>query len=163
MSTSNKAYRRHHIYPDPESPLDAARFIANALLLSHGIRRDTVVSVRIKDKWLTVYGDKVRHLRPDEESLEGWIKAVLKGRGSKLGVKISPEPPGVNSVACFSGEGLDFMEGLKNISPPYILVYGLEGFQCAQLIKPPLNVKWSIIVVLVNIVLDNVEAGEVKS
>ncbi len=160
MSTSNSiTYRRHHIYPAPEDPLDAARFTANALLLSHGIRRDTVASVKIGDLWITVYGSKVKHLRPDEESLEGWIRTVLRGRGSRLGAMVSREPPRVSGAICFSLEGAEFPEGLTGLSPPYIIVYGFEWPQCNVFIRVPLNVKWSIIVVLVNIALDNVEGG----
>ncbi|MDM7274781.1 MAG: hypothetical protein P3X22_001465 [Thermoprotei archaeon] len=161
MSTSNSVkYRRHHIYLSPEDPLDAARFIANALLLSHGIRRDTAASAKVGGLWITVHGSEVKHLRPDEESLEGWIRAVLRGGGSKLGVRVSREPPRVGGAACFSVEGSDFLEGLASLSPPYVIAYGFGGFQCGALIRAPLNVKWSIIVVLVNIVLDNVEGAK---
>lgn len=51
-----KGYRRIHIYINPEDELDVAKFIAGALLLSHGVRRDTAVVTRLKGYWLIALG-----------------------------------------------------------------------------------------------------------
>jgi hypothetical protein len=100
-----RGYKRVHIYTNPEDALDVAKFIAGSLLLSHGIRRDTVAVVRLKDLWLIAPGDRVRHLRPDEETLEGWVKAVLKG--ANLGVtmvRAKPSYEGYRVCLCFCSD-----------------------------------------------------------
>ncbi len=84
-------YRRIHYLPNPTSLDQASEFIANTLLLSHGIRRDTVSIVKLKCCLLIAPGDTLRQLRPDYETRIGWIRAVLRGRHRGLGAILYSE------------------------------------------------------------------------
>ncbi|MCE4612468.1 MAG: hypothetical protein F7C07_01355 [Desulfurococcales archaeon] len=62
--------------------------------MSHGVRRDsTAIALLSKPRmWLVARGDSVRHLRPDIDSAEGWIRAVALGKrhlGGETLVEIS--------------------------------------------------------------------------
>lgn len=151
-------YRRLHVYLDPEDELDVAKFFAGSLLLSHGIRRDTVAVVRFKGLWLIARGDKVRHLRPDEETLEGWIKAVL--RGSNLGVEVSEfKPSYVGFVVCLGDNGLPLSELVRlPKAEGYTVVYGLET-QCDIRFRRLRELKVYMLAPLINIVIDNIYSG----
>jgi len=64
-----------------------AKCITNALLISHGIRRDTILSLYfLSDNiHVNIYGNRVRHIRPDEQSLRGIIRKIYRAsmrRGS---------------------------------------------------------------------------------
>ncbi|MEB3846852.1 MAG: hypothetical protein GSR74_02615 [Desulfurococcales archaeon] len=83
-------YKRVLLYPDPRNTYDAARFLVYSLLISNNARRDTLAQVRIGAKWIIAPGDKIRHLRPDADTSEGWVRAVL--RGKKLGALLSENP-----------------------------------------------------------------------
>ncbi len=61
--------------------------------MSHGVRRDATAVFEHTGKYVVVNGDKVRHLRPDQDSAEGYIRAVLHGKASRLGAAITEEPP----------------------------------------------------------------------
>ncbi|BAA80735.2 hypothetical protein APE_1734.1 [Aeropyrum pernix K1] len=62
------------------SPLEAGVFLSSSLLLSHGVRQGVSAAVRLGGKWIVVRSSEVRRLYPDADSLEGWVKAVLRGR-----------------------------------------------------------------------------------
>lgn len=143
---------RIHVLPEPPNMVVAARFIANALLLSHSIRRDTEAWVRIGDLWLIARGRSVRQLRPDEESLLGWISAVL--RGARLGAELRREVS-IESPLCLGGEG-DIVRALRGGGRT--IVYGsLPGLSCASLAADPLPGRPELSVVIVNVLLDNIE------
>ena len=76
---------RRHILADPASLGEIARFLVNTLLLSHSIRRDTVAIALVGDRVLVAPGSTLRQLRPDQESAEGWLRAVLRGKARGLG------------------------------------------------------------------------------
>ena len=78
-------YKRIHYLPNPKSLDEASEFIANTLLLSHGIRRDTLSIVKLRCCILLAPGDRLRQLRPDYETRIGWIRAVLRGKHRGLG------------------------------------------------------------------------------
>ncbi len=73
-----KNIKRVHVLMDVKSLGDIAVFLTSSLLLSHGIRRDVVSVIKLKNSWLCVPGFRVRHLRPDFDSALGWVRAVLK-------------------------------------------------------------------------------------
>ena len=84
-----QAHTRRHMLTAKTGLGEAARFLVNALLLSHSIRRDTVAIVQVGDKLIVAPGSSLRQLRPDQESAEGWIRAVLRGRGKGLGAVLA--------------------------------------------------------------------------
>ncbi len=154
-----RGYRRIHVYTNPESLLDAAKFIAGALLLSHGIRRDTVAVVKLRDVWLIALGDKVRHLRPDEETLEGWIKAVL--RGARLGVIVARTKPAYTGYRiCLNTMGPPLLEILRTPKRDAYTVFYSNEEECDTTYRKPDKLKEYMIVPLVNIVLDNLEYSD---
>ncbi len=83
-------YSRIILYPDATNIEDAAKFLVYSLLISHGIRRDVLAEVKLGEKWIIAPGNRIRHLRPDADTSEGWIKAVLRGR--KLGAEVRKIP-----------------------------------------------------------------------
>jgi len=42
--------------------------------------------------YVLVRGSRVRHLRPDQDSGEGYIRAVTRGKHAQLGAEILPHP-----------------------------------------------------------------------
>ena len=72
--------KRVHILLTPQSLEHVATFLVSSLLLSHGIRKDTVSIVKLSKLWLCAPGSSLRHLRPDLDSSVGWVKAVLRNR-----------------------------------------------------------------------------------
>ncbi len=64
-----------------------------SLLLSHGVRRDAAAVFEHSGRYVVVSGERVRHLRPDQDSAEGYIRAVLHGKASHLGAVIKDELP----------------------------------------------------------------------
>jgi len=55
------------------------RFVVGAMLLSHGVRRDTRAHVIFDEEvCITFDGKSVRNVRPDEQSLAGILRAGLK-------------------------------------------------------------------------------------
>jgi tRNA pseudouridine-54 N-methylase len=63
------------------------RFIVGGLLLSHGARRDAVVTLIVDNSACVQFeGNSMRNVRPDEQSLSGILRAGLRrlnGRGRK--------------------------------------------------------------------------------
>ncbi len=95
---------RVYIYPRPRNYYDAAMFLVNSLLISHGIRRDALAIVRVGSRWVLAPGASVRHLRPDADTAIGWVRAVL--RGKRLGATVEGDPPGFPGVYTVDpGEG----------------------------------------------------------
>ncbi len=84
-------YKRIHYLPEPRSLDEASEFIANTLLLSHGIRRGTLSIVKLRCCTLLAPGDRLRQLRPDYETRTGWIRAVLRGKHRGLGAILDYE------------------------------------------------------------------------
>jgi len=153
-------YRRIHLWLDCGDILDAARFIAGALLLSHSVRRDSVAAVRVGGRWVIVYGDRVRHLRPDEESLEGWIRAVMRGKGGKLGAVVSDKPPeAIGEVICVGSGELELLDlAWKLRATSYTIVYG-GPWGCTLSVRKPRNLREYMVAPLVNVILDNIEVA----
>ena len=154
-----KGYRRIHIYINPEDELEAAKFIAGALLLSHGVRRDTVAVTRLRGFWLIALGEKVRHLRPDEETLEGWMKAVL--RGAKLGVILAKDKPIYTGFKiCLNLEGPPLLEMLRMPKREvYVVIYS-KVENCDSTYRKPGRLKEYMIAPLINIMIDNLELSD---
>jgi hypothetical protein len=151
-----RGYKRVHVYTNPEDALDVAKFIAGSLLLSHGIRRDTVAVVRLKDLWLIAPGDRVRHLRPDEETLEGWVKAVLKG--ANLGVTMVRAKPSYEGYrVCLSLEGLPLLEMLRMPRRDTYMVDYSSVEECDAKYRRPGKLREYLLAPLINIILDNIE------
>lgn len=73
-------FTRLHVNPDPLSINEAAAFVVSALLLSHGVRRDALVILNVGGRFIYAPGARIRHLRPDLDTAEGWIRAVLRGK-----------------------------------------------------------------------------------
>ncbi|MCS7106583.1 MAG: hypothetical protein NZ902_00500 [Acidilobaceae archaeon] len=144
---------RVHILPRPRDWREAGRFIANALLLSHGVRRDAEAFVGLEGGWLRARGDRVRHLRPDEESLRGWLAAAV--RGSRVGAEVVPQPP-YSQAICVGPEGEEPLSVLRRYPP--VLSYG-EGLEClarARIALPPVYA-----VIVANVLMDNLEDNRV--
>ena len=80
---------RIHVLPGPVDLDEAASFLVSSLLLSHGIRRNTVAIVELDIGLLAAPGWSLRQLRPDLETATGWVRAVLyKGKARGLGALI---------------------------------------------------------------------------
>ncbi len=150
-------YTRIHVLPGPVTVRDAASFLASALLVSNAVRRRSVAAVEVGDGlWLYVAGDVVRHLRPDADTAEGWVRAVLRGKKG-LGGRIASAPPslpeGYLTVSVDSGPG-----GCRIVrSNGYYIVYapGLgAGPRLGMAGLPP----W-LAPAVVNVVIDRLEAG----
>ena len=146
---------RLHVLPDPKSAWEAAAFIASSLLLSHGIRRDTAALVRVGGKWILAEGARVRQLRPDADSAEGWVRAVL--RGKRLGAQLleSPPPPVGRVVLLEKGAP----GGLEELPVGDVTVcYGGCPYEEAETLGSPDWPPYKL-AATVNIVLDRMEAG----
>lgn len=92
-------YRRIHIGIEPMSLSSAARFLVSSLLVSHGVREDTAVIARLRRKdWLLALGDQLRHLRPDEDTAVGWVKAVIRGKKGLGGILLRDNAISISSL-----------------------------------------------------------------
>ena len=150
---------RVHVLPSWPGVYEAGVFIASSLLVSHGVRRDSAALVARGDYWLVARGDRVRHLRPDADSLEGWVRAVLRGR--PLGASVCPRgslAPRITLRVCTSGgDVLGIGEALARAKPPYVLEYREVGGCDASLGASwmPLHLAPAV----VNVVIDRVLGG----
>ncbi|MEN2999111.1 MAG: hypothetical protein ABDH61_00810 [Acidilobaceae archaeon] len=140
---------RVHILPSPRDWREAARFIANALLLSHSVRREAEAFVWTGKGWLRARGDRVRHLRPDEESLRGWIAAAT--RGSRVGTEVVAQIPYAQAI-CVGPEGEEPLSLLRRYPPVFSYGEGLDCLARARIALPP-----AYAVVVINVLLDNLE------
>ena len=94
-----------------------APIISSAILLSHSIRKDTLLIIRSNrsNKSLVVDGGTVRNLRPDFESMCGLIRSALRMR-TRYGVvlrggKISHS---VQVLYVDTGKGLNIGDAVKH-------------------------------------------------
>ena len=95
-----------------------APIISASLLLSHNIRKDTILilrSHRSKGKVLVVDGRTIRNLRPDYESMCGLIKSAIKKK-TRYGIVLRED--GVNYTAYIlynvTGRGLSIVDAVKH-------------------------------------------------
>ncbi len=98
-----------------------APIISAAILLSHNIRKDTVLiiqSLRNKDKILVVDGRTVRNLRPDFESMCGLIRSALKRR-TRYGIVLKDKSKVSYSVDVMYidvGKGMNLVDAVNSHS-----------------------------------------------
>ena len=146
---------RLHVLPTPRSTWEAAAFIASSLLLSHGIRRDAAALVRVGGKWILAEGSRVRQLRPDADSAEGWVRAVLRGR--RLGALVLEEPPPPRGRVVLLREGAP--GGLGGLpGAPVTVCYSGCPYEPERELGAPGWPPYRLAAV-VNIVLDRMELG----
>ncbi len=146
---------RLHVLPDPRSLWEAASFIASSLLLSHGIRTDAAALVRVRGQWILAEGARVRQLRPDADSAEGWIRAVLKGK--RLGAELLKDPPQPVGHVVLLKRGAS--RGLEKLPVGDVTVcYGSCPYERAEALGSPDWPPYKLAAV-VNILLDRMELG----
>ncbi len=95
-----------------------APIISASLLLSHNIRKDTILILRphgSKSRVLVVDGRTVKNLRPDYESMCGLIKSAIRKR-TRYGIVLKEN--GVNYTAYIlynvTGKGLNIVDAIKH-------------------------------------------------
>lgn len=142
-----------------QTPLEAGGFMAAATLLSHGIRNGVVAAVSLRGTWIVVESSRLRRLYPDADSLEGWVKAVL--RGSPLGAVVSQllDLKGMGEYVCLQpSDRLDY-GAISAISSVRTAVYGVESLcKNRRVYRIPARPRHAA-PSLVNIVWDRVEAS----
>lgn len=115
---------------------EVARFIHNVLFLSHRMRRDAVAKITLfEGPWapltISIRGDNVKGLHPDERSIGGFLlnamKRFLEGKTLPPGVEVK------KSVELPMGTVLD--EGGERRVPrtSYFYIGGPKGFP----VEPP--------------------------
>ncbi len=115
---------------------EVARFIHNALFLSHTIRRDVIVKVTLFNGPLapitiSIRGDFVRGLHPDERSIGGFLREVMRRFRER-----ERQLPGTEVMEGYElPEGTVLDEGGERRMPrtSYFYVGGPEGFP----VEPP--------------------------
>lgn len=80
---------RLHVLPLKVGVSDASLFITSALLVSHGVRECVAAVVNVGGTYVVAPSWRVRQLRPDADSREGWLRAVLRGKHRGLGAIIA--------------------------------------------------------------------------
>lgn len=80
---------RLHVLPRKIGVPDASLFITSALLVSHGVRECVAAVVNVGGTYLVAPSWKIRQLRPDADSREGWLRAVLRGKHRGLGAVVT--------------------------------------------------------------------------
>ncbi len=57
-----------------------SRCISTALMISHGLRKDTAIFFYflVENVIIRIFGEKLRQIRPDEQSLYGIIKKIMR-------------------------------------------------------------------------------------
>ncbi|AGK61950.1 hypothetical protein Asulf_01984 [Archaeoglobus sulfaticallidus PM70-1] len=89
------------------------RFIAQSLLVSHGVRKDsTAIAVLLggPQKSLKFKGDSIKYMSPDERNVAGLIRKALKAKATDEWLEGSP---GVYVSRKGIGEILDELEGYR--------------------------------------------------
>ncbi len=131
-------YKRIHIYPNPLNINDAALFLVYSLLISNNIRRDTITEVRIGKTWIIAYGDKIRHLRPDADTSEGWIRAVLRSKRLGASLETGPldYPANTNIMVVHKPNIKPEINIDENLVSPVIICYVADPSEC------PLSGSW---------------------
>jgi tRNA pseudouridine-54 N-methylase len=134
-----------------------ASFLSSALLISHGVRRDMEAVFQSGSRVVVVKGSKVRHLRPDQDSGEGYVRAVERGKAEQLGAEIreeyTVETPCLN-ITQFDGKDIFTID----LSQYKSFVYGerLEYCDTGYLgAEVPVN----LMPAAVNIILDRIRAS----
>ena len=110
---------------------EVARFIHNALFLSHSLRRDTIARITLTQGPLapltiTLEGKDLRGLHPDERSIAGYLLNILKRFDAD-----KPMPPGVRiekGMDLPPGTVLDEGGERKEPQTHYFYVGGPYGF-----------------------------------
>jgi len=140
---------------------EVARFIHNALFLSHDLRRDVIARVtlfrgELAPLTVSVDGSRVKGLHPDERSIGGFLSAAIRAfvEGRSL-------PPGVSIERGFEvrpGVVLDEGGERKNPRANYFYVGGPKGFP-VELELPKISVGGKVYtasqtVCIVNYLLD---------
>ena len=112
------------------------RCLRAALLVSHGVRRDTVVYLVLlggpdAPRTLRVDGATVKFLRPDERSLAVLVQKALAARGvaGREDVGFVPVRPG---IAVAEG-GIEAALADAGTGTPYLLEEGAEDLRAAAL------------------------------
>ena len=100
---------------------EVSRFIHNALFLSHNIRRDVTVKITFTQGPLapitiTINGSTVKGLHPDERSIAGYIRKMIKEGRYEKGIMWK-------EGVVLSEEGERRWEGV-----PYFYIGGPYGF-----------------------------------
>lgn len=161
-----------HMLLTPQSLEYVATFLVSSLLISHGIRKDTISIIKLSKLWLCAPGSKLRQLRPDLDSSVGWIKAVLRNHKKEVlgSVKLQELPPfdkyGFKkiSILCFSQAKKlikdrsiwQFM--LSNYKDDKVLIVYNEGSNIVKVNEIfMLGVSCKYAPVLINISLDRIE------
>ncbi len=97
------------------------RCVRAALLVSHGLRRDTVIYLVLQGgarapRTIKIDGATAEYVRPDERSLAGAIRSLL-GRPSPLGLAFAESTRGV----AIADGGLEAVIGDLGSFTPYVL------------------------------------------
>jgi len=114
----------------------ACRCAVETFLLSHGIRKDTLLHITIRDQFvITMEGARLRHLNPDERSTAALLRRALS-QGAEL-------EPGAyaRSTAGISVRRTGFAELLEELrragTSLVLLDEGGVPLRQAQLAEPP--------------------------
>ncbi|MEB2836062.1 MAG: hypothetical protein GSR80_000074 [Desulfurococcales archaeon] len=165
--------RRIYVLPIGVDIQTMAAFIVNSLLVSHGIRPDAAAFLRLRRGWLWVPGSGIRHLRPDADSSEGWVRAVLRGRS--LGARIVGDPAelqilpeGALCIETVADVGATLcrgsLAGARHVVVTYVWASKSWGepplpIECLERCQLKLATPLALSPAVVNIILDRVEAG----
>ena len=110
------------------------RCVRAALLVSHGVRRDTVIYLvlgggPLAPRAIRVDGATSEYLRPDERSLAGMIRNLLGRPRREVGAGFGPSTRGI----AVAEAGLDAV--LADLGPctPYVLEEGAADLRAAPL------------------------------
>jgi len=171
---SRSSPRRVHVLLIETDVQTMAAFIVNSLLVSHGIRLDAAALLRLRHGWLWVPGSGIRHLRPDADSSEGWVRAVLRGRS--LGARIVGDhavlevlPGEALCIEVAANAGATLCRGSPGGARHVVITYGRTRgrprakphlqLACLERCWLELAAPLALSPAIVNVVLDRVEAG----
>ncbi len=167
LANNYNNYKRLHILPTKLDAEALAVFLVSALLVSHGVRRDTLVAANLGNIWLWIPGDKIRYLGPDIDTATGWIRAVLRGKKG-LGAQFKGVGP-----LCEGARKIYFIRNYLKIiinesvarSDRYCIYYYNEvdgvnlGKEGVDAIVGLMGAPMSLAPAIANIILDRSEAG----
>lgn len=160
-------YRRLHILPVRLDVEAIAIFLASTLLISHGVRRDTLVAVNLGSTWLWVPGDKIKYLGPDIDTAKGWVKAVLRGKNGLGAFFKGKEPECKDAKIVYLIKNSLEINMAKNIvvAPKYCIYYfnnlneALQYNREADIVIGLGGAHLYMGPVIVNIIIDRIEVG----
>ncbi|RLE51554.1 MAG: hypothetical protein DRJ33_05715 [Candidatus Methanomethylicota archaeon] len=155
-----------------------SRSISASLLLSHSVRSDVKLEVFIDDVRISFVSQKMRNIRPDEQSLLGVINKAVRIAGSKPrkvfeGVYVRHEDIASFAASIKHGDKLfyDDLEGsllnIHEVRTPFSIVFTLsepiklrdllskQGFKRVKLGSSKLHVDQ--VIAVLNILLDRGE------